>query len=449
MNLLHHADEKMIDITEEPLISIGIDLGTSGCRVIAIDQHRHSVASHQQAISQTGTEQDPKTQWQTVKQVLSHVIKQCDGLIIQAITVDATSGSVMMTNQYGRPLTPMLMYHDNRALEQSHEISHYAPPQSGAHGPTSGLAKLCYFQQQTLQTESLLVHQADWINFNLGAPLGITDENNALKTGYDPTERCWPQWLTHVTNTKYLPEVVPVGKKIGQLSKDLCQEFKLPNQPNIIAGTTDSIAAVIATGINQVGQAVTSLGSTLVVKLISNQPIFVAEQGIYSHRLANIWLVGGASNTGGAVLRHFFNDQMIEQLSHQIDLAAPTLDYYPLLTVGERFPVNDPTLKPRLTPRSDSDVTFYHSLLQSMANIEQLAYQALEAAGTLAATAVYTVGGGSKNTVWQTIRQQTLKVPVLTPNHTEAAYGSALIAQGYIDSLFRYKALAKNKMDKN
>jgi sugar (pentulose or hexulose) kinase len=79
-----------------------------------------------------------------------------------------------------------------------------------------------------------------------------------------------------------------------------------------------------------------------------------------------------------------------------------------------------------------------------MANIEQLAYQALDAAGTQPVTAVYTVGGGAKNTVWQSIRQQTMKIPVSTPNHTESAYGSALIAQGYIDSL-----LAKNKMDKH
>lgn len=426
-------------MNEERLISIGIDLGTSGCRVIAIDQHRQIVASHQQAITETGVEQDPKTHWHAVKQVLSHVIKQCDGLTIKAIAVDATSGSVMMTNQYGRPVTPLLMYHDNRSIEQSNEIDQYAPPQSGAHGPTSGLAKLCYFQQQALQAESLLVHQADWINFNLGAPLGITDENNALKTGYDPVERCWPEWLAQVTNTKYLPEVVPVGKKIGQLSKDLCQQFQLANQPDIIAGTTDSIAALIATGINQAGQAVTSLGSTLVVKLISDHPVFIAEQGIYSHRLANLWLVGGASNTGGAVLRHFFNDQTLEQLSNQINIEAPTFDYYPLLTVGERFPVNDPTLKPRLTPRPDSDVTFCHSLLQSMANIEQLAYQGLEAAGTNPVTAVYTVGGGSKNTVWQTIRQQTLKIPVLLPQYTQAAYGSALIAQGHIDTLLNNK----------
>ena len=422
-------------MTEEPKIYIGIDLGTSAYRAVAIDQHQHIVATYQQASTETGKEQSAKAQWHTVKQVISQIIKRCNGKTIKAVSVDASSGSVMMTNQYGRPITPMLMYDDDRSLEQSNKISQYAPIQSGCHGSTSGLAKLCYFQQQGLQVESLLVHQADWINFNLGAPLGITDENNALKSGYDPIERSWPDWITQVTNTKYLPKVVPVGEKIGQLSKELCIQLKLDNQPDIIAGTTDSIAALISTGITQVGQAVTSLGSTLVVKLISEQPIFVPAQGIYSHRLAKLWLVGGASNTGGQVLRHFFEDKKLGQLSKEIDITAPTVDYYPLLSAGERFPINDPQLKPKMTPRPISDVTFLHSLLQSIANIEHLAYERLLASGTQPANVIYTTGGGSSNTVWQKIRQQTLKIPVLVPKHTQAAYGSALIAMGHISSL--------------
>ena len=422
-------------MTEESKIYIGVDLGTSGYRGVAIDQHQQLVAIYHQAATETGKEQTAEAQWLTVKQVISQIIKKCNGRTIEAISVDASSGSVMMTNQNGRPITPMLMYDDDRSLEQSKKISQYAPLQSGCHGSTSGLAKLCYFQQQGLQVESLLVHQADWINFNLGAPLGITDENNALKSGYDPIERSWPNWISKVTNTKHLPKVVPVGEKIGQLSKELCIQFKLDNRPDIIAGTTDSIAALISTGISQVGQAVTSLGSTLVVKLISEQPIFVPEQGIYSHRLANLWLVGGASNTGGKVLRHFFEDKKLRQLSKQIDITAPTIDYYPLLSAGERFPINDPKLKPNITPRPKSDVAFLHSLLQSIANIEHLAYKRLVEAGTVRPSVIYTTGGGSTNTVWQQIRQQTLKVPVLTPEHTQAAYGSALIAMGYISSL--------------
>jgi hypothetical protein len=73
------------------------------------------------------------------------------------------------------------------------------------------------------------------------------------------------------------------------------------------------------------------------------------------------WLVGGASNSGGAVLRQLFSDQQLTQLSAAIDPSqASPLDYYPLPAPGERFPVNDPLLAPRLEPRPEDDTQFLH-----------------------------------------------------------------------------------------
>ena len=61
---------------------------------------------------------------------------------------------------------------------------------------------------------------------------------------------------------------------------------------------------------------------------------------------------GGASSTGGAVLKEFFTSEQLKELSAQIDPDQPSgLDYYPLTKPGERFPVNDPHLEPCLTPR--------------------------------------------------------------------------------------------------
>ena len=74
----------------------------------------------------------------------------------------------------------------------------------------------------------------------------------------------------------------------------------------ICAGTTDGVASFIATRAAAPGDAVTSLGTTLVLKLLSDKPIFAPAQGVYSHRLGDRWLAGGASNTGGgALLAHF------------------------------------------------------------------------------------------------------------------------------------------------
>lgn len=417
---------------------IGIDLGTSGCRAIAIDQQENIIASCQQSLTTSQitspiSEQDPNTHWQLVEQVITELIPQLQHHEIKSIAVDATSGSILIADQHGKPITPIIMYNDSRAIEQSQHIATIAPTESGAHGASSGLAKLLYCQQHNkIAPTSHLLHQADWINFKLGAPLGISDENNCLKTGYDPVSRRWPEWLDQLTDLSLLPKVVPPGTIIGKLSKQLCLQFHLSNAPNIVAGTTDSIAALLATGANKLGDAVTSLGSTLVVKLISDKPIYLPEQGVYSHRLADKWLVGGASNSGGAVLKYFFEKNELQKLSGLIHLNNEVPDYYPLLTKGERFPINDPELAPKLTPRSNNDSEFLHGMLKGMANIEQQAYQVLQDAGATPVNSIRTVGGGAVNLIWQAIREQVNPVSFIISKHTEAAYGAALLAKGHI-----------------
>ncbi|RYR52074.1 hypothetical protein Ahy_A06g027007 [Arachis hypogaea] len=80
---------------------------------------------------------------------------------------------------------------------------------------------------------------------------------------------------------------------------------------------------------------------------MSNTRIEDSRFGVYSHRLDDKWLIGGASNTGGAVLRQLFTDDQLEELSEHIDPSKTSLlDYYPLPKTGERFPVADPNLAP-------------------------------------------------------------------------------------------------------
>ncbi|MGA9164318.1 MAG: FGGY-family carbohydrate kinase, partial [Thiobacillus sp.] len=196
------------------------------------------------------------------------------------------------------------------------------------------------------------------------------------------------------------------------------------------AGTTDSIAAFLAAGVAHSGDAVTSLGSTLVLKLLSDTRVESTEHGVYSHWFGSRWLAGGASNAGGAVLRQFFDDRQLAALSESIDpsVASP-LDYLPLPKPGERFPVNDPTLAPRLSPRPADDAEFLHGLLESLARIEARGYGLLAGLGATPVRRVETAGGGAQNSAWTRIRQRRLGVPVNRAAHTEAAYGSALLAR--------------------
>jgi sugar (pentulose or hexulose) kinase len=122
-------------------------------------------------------------------------------------------------------------------------------------------------------------------------------------------------------------------------------------------------------------------------------------------------------------------DEELKTLSEQINpnLSSP-LDYYPLLKKGDRFPINDPELPPRLEPRPRNSVEFLHGLLESIARIEAQGYQLLQQLGATPLTQVYTAGGGAKNLVWARMRERYLQVPMVKPIHTAAAYGAARLA---------------------
>ncbi|MFP5345108.1 MAG: FGGY-family carbohydrate kinase, partial [Gammaproteobacteria bacterium] len=120
----------------------------------------------------------------------------------------------------------------------------------------------------------------------------------------------------------------------------------------------------------------------------------------------------------------------MQTLSTLLQPDRPTgLDYYPLLVPGERFPVNDPTLAPRLEPRPADDTQFFQGMLEGMASIEHQAYQRLAGLGAPYPVSIRSVGGGAKNEAWTKIRARLLQVPLLTPPHDEAAYGAALLAR--------------------
>ena len=215
------------------------------------------------------------------------------------------------------------------------------------------------------------------------------------------------------------------------MTEAVARRFDLAPQCRVMAGTTDSIAGFLATGANRIGEAVTSLGSTLVIKILSHQAIFAPAYGIYSHRLGKWWLTGGASNSGGAVLRHFFTQSEMDALTERLDSDHSTgLDYYPLLGVGERFPINDPGLEPRLDPRPAQPLQFFQGMLEGMARIEVAGYRRLAEMGAPSPSSIRTVGGGGGNDAWTRIRARELQVPMITPRRKDAAYGAALLAAG-------------------
>ena len=321
-----------------------------------------------------------------------------------------------------------------------------ACPMPAAAAPTSTLAKLAAWHAAGAGGARAggkgwggagpgptLLHQADWLLLQLHGRLdgeGRTDFNNALKLGYDPAADAYDPWVAAQPFATALPRaVVAPGTPLGAVCASAQREFGLPEGCLVCAGTTDSIAAFLAAGVDEPGGAVTSLGSTLALKLLSTERVEDAASGIYSHKLREgLWLVGGASNVGGAALRQHFTDAEVAELSTRLDPEVDTgLDYYPLPGPGERFPVADPLKEPRLAPVPEDRARFLQAFLEGIARIEAEGYRKLEALGASGLTHVVTAGGGSVNEAWACIRARYLGVPVTASRQKEAAYGTALL----------------------
>ena len=442
---------------------LGLDFGTSGVRACLrqaddiefyhLDYPSHAFLS--QLSSTTQHSQSPQD-WIAALTALLLQIPQHKRQKIAHIVLDATSSTVLLAQPHkdtAKPLTEALMYNDQRAKSQAIAIEQHLKknlaqpllnnPISTVLGPSSTLAKVLWLKQTLTDTANLgtqkpiICHQIDWINGYLTGQYQITDENNALKLGYNPITRSWPQWILEWLHPLKPPQVRPAGHFLATIRSKIAQQFQIPKHCRIYCGTTDSIAAFLATGAHQQGDAVTSLGTTLAIKQLSDRPIYQADAGIYSHRLKDLWLIGGASNTGGGVLLKYFEyNTLIEKLNKLIrqikadQIKIPTgLDYYPLLRTGERFPIFDPNLAPKLTPKPNRSEIYLLGIIEGLVNIEKLAYQKLNSnKAPTNLKRIFSVGGGTKNPVWQYLRDKTLgqtfSAKMQTPQQTEAAFGA-------------------------
>ncbi|CAK9326485.1 unnamed protein product [Citrullus colocynthis] len=412
---------------------LGMDFGTSGARFALIDKDGDVCAEgkREYPLYKSLETIDWARSWKTTLFSLLEDVPNHYRHLVASISIDGTSATTLIVDSNtGQPLSKPLLYNES-CPDALPLVKSIAPVNHTVCSASSTLCKLVSWwnSADSNKESATLLHQADWLLSFLHGKLGVSDYNNALKVGYDPEIDSYPPWLLAQPYSQLLPYVQAPGTSIGYLKEDIRLQFGFPNDCIACTGTTDSIAAFLAARATLPGQAVTSLGSTLAIKLLSTNRIDDARFGVYSHRLGNMWLVGGASNTGGAVLRQIFTDEQLEELSKQINpMKSSPLDYYPLTSIGERFPEADPQMAPRLHPRPENDVEYLHGILESIARIEGKAYRLLKDLGATEVKEVFTAGGGSKNEKWTKIRERVLGLPVSQASQTEAAYGAALLA---------------------
>lgn len=407
-------------------LGLGIDLGTSGLRVAVVNAAGNLLETKSSSYPLPFSDANG---WQLgvaqlVKQ-LSTVLRQQ----IAAIAIDGTSGTLLACNKLGVPLAPALPY-SCACGEQSEAIKALVPSSNAAASSSGSLARALQLLQQLEwqigKPVPLLRHQADWLMGWLLGDWRWGEEGNNLRLGWDLLRNQWAGQLGVAPWAEALPQIVASGQTLGLISSAASAALGIPKTCLVVSGSTDANAMVLAAN-PKTNDGICVLGTTLVLKQFNSTALHGA--GISNHRINGRWLVGGASNAGAGVLRQFFNDQQLKELSRQIDPTRPSgLHYLPLPAPGERFPIENPNLQPILEPRPISDALFLQGMLEGLSKLEHQGWQRLQELGASPIKRVLTVGGGACNPQWRNLRQLALGIPVLNLPNASAATAMAFLA---------------------
>lgn len=409
---------------------LGLDLGTSGFRAQIVCQgkivssaYQSRIDQHAQRLTLQPTEQavqDWHLMLEALLKPLQPHLSRIDGII-----ADATSSSVLGLDAHCHVIEPALMYNDQRATGEAIYYQKLIAKESAAQGSHASLAKALWLVKH--QQACHIWHQLDWLNAQfLDQPLDQSDINTQLKMGADPVSLTWPKSINDLA-TWPLAQLVLPGTPLGRIGKAARDRWGFSDHCQVYAGTTDSIAAFLATPASRIGDLVISMGSTLAFKVLSDRPINRAQEGIYSHRLGKHWLVGGASNAGGAIYQHRFSLDDLSALSQALaGQAAPALARYPLTQIGERFPYLDPNYP--ATDFSDlNDEQAFLSMTEGLVALEQTVYNQFAQLG-IKVNRIFSLGGGLHNAAWQIRRHQAFgdklhRLPQADAAQHSAAFG--------------------------
>lgn len=432
------------------MLYMGIDVGTQGVRCVVSDARGHIAASKSVPFQRLniagheGWQEQSPADWAAAAEaaIRACVAEMKDGghdpEAVAAISIDGTSGTIVPLGPDHRPLTDGIMYNDPRARAQAARVRAAMGRQEKklgyAFGASFSLPRILWVMEslpEVYENTAVFAHQADYIAGLLCGEFAVSDTSNALKTGYDLLDGGWPEAIGSALGIDLgkLPRVVRPGEPIAPVSRAAAERLGLSQKTLVVGGSTDGYASALAAGAVRAGRWASIIGTTFVLKGVTEKLVIDPDGSSYSHRLpSGEWLLGGAGNIGGRTLNGCTDGRGFDAMNAAAEALIPTgVRCYPLPGKGERFPFVNPDCEAFYI----GDLTggrLYPAVMEGVGFAERLAYDRMLALGCDVGDAICATGGACRSDLWLRIRASILNRQIKVPRVVDAAMGSALLA---------------------
>jgi xylulokinase len=428
---------------------IGVDVGTSGTRALAVTAEGELVAEatrpHELLAPRPGwTEQDPHQWWEATRAVLAEVAR--DDVVGLGLT-GQMHGSVFL-DAAGDVIRPALLWNDQRTAAECDEITEKVgaerlleiagnPALTGFQAPK--LRWLANHEPDAYARVASVLLPKDYVRLRLTGE-HATDASDASGTLLlDVRARDWSAEILDALDipAEWLPRVHEGPEITGTLRDDLAAELGLPPGLPVAAGGGDNAAAAVGVGVVREGAVSTSIGTSGV--LFAHRDAFSPDPSgrvhAFCHAVPGAWhLMAVALSSGGSLSwwREAIGggadfDTLVAE-ADAVEPGAEGLLFLPYLT-GERTPHLDPHARGAFV-----GLTLRHgrghltrAVMEGVAFSLRDGLEIMRGLGT-PDDDLRAVGGGARSPLWMRLQADIYGRPIRRTVIDEGpAYGAALL----------------------
>jgi FGGY-family pentulose kinase len=446
---------------------LGIDAGSQSVRsgVFSLDGALLGAATHPCETLYprvSWAEQNAEEWWKAVRITVPAALAQAGlrGEDLAALSVDATSCTVVCCRRDGTVLRPAIMWMDQRAFAEARRLNLTQDPVlqyvSGHESPEWMIPKALWLkanEPQVYEAAELIIEATDWLTFRLTGEWTASRCNATAKWNYARPAGGYPTSLLAAVDAselldKWPPEVLALGAPAGEISARAAAELGLKAGTPVARGGIDAYAATLGSGVVEPGRMALVLGSSTCHMALSDRPIFGAHVwGPYPDALLEgAWILEGGQTATGSILswlaENFAGREKIAEARGDnrytvLDAAAAeiapgaeglvVLDYWQ----GNRTPLRDPLARGAIWGLSLRHTLphVWRAVLEGTAMgsrhiIEDLAEAGFHVAG------LYACGGGARSELWLQIHADVTGIPLYLPalTHEASLLGTAICA---------------------
>ena len=435
------------------MITLGIDIGTSGVKVALLGDDDHVIASSSQPLRvsrpQPGfSEQAPQDWWTATCAGLDDLQARHGAELAEtsAIGLSGQMHGATLLDAGGAVLRPCILWNDGRSEAECAELERDWPALRQVSGniamPGFTAPKLLWVKKHEpdlfARTAKVLLPKA-YLRYRLSGEYAEDMSDASGTLWLDVGARRWSEAALAACGMRLdqMPRLVEGSEVAGQLSKELAARWGFRRAPLIAGGAGDNAAGAVGVGAVHPGDAFVSLGTSGVLWATTAKfaPNPARAVHAFCHAVPDTWHQMGVLLSAASSLAWWASvaGRGEAELLAEIDLqtAASPVWFAPYLS-GERTPHNDARVRGGFLGLA-ADTTraqMTQAVLEGVAYALRDAQQALAGAGTVLKEAAL-IGGGARSPLWSQIIADVLGIPLhqVAESDIGCALGAARLAR--------------------